>query len=98
MKNVFSYLPASLLLIWILVAVASLWLPLQPNLVALEAILQSPGVATGFGYDDLGRPVLDRLLLGAGTSLFVAFTVMAISLVIGTTVGVLSAWWGGRAD
>jgi peptide/nickel transport system permease protein len=98
MKKVFSYLPASLLLLWILVAMVSLWLPLNPNHVALESILQSPNIANGLGYDDLGRPVLDRLLLGAGTSLFVAFTVMLISLVIGTAVGVLSAWWGGRAD
>jgi peptide/nickel transport system permease protein len=98
MKAVYSYLPAGLLLIWAIVAVASLWLPLNPNQVALEAILQPPGAATGLGYDDLGRPILDRLLLGAGTSLFVAFTVMLISLVVGTTVGVVSAWWGGRAD
>lgn len=98
MRRVFSYLPASLLLLWILLAMASLWLPLTPNLIALETILQAPTVSNGLGYDDLGRPVLDRLLAGAGTSLLVAFTVMLISLLIGTTVGVLSAWWGGRAD
>lgn len=98
MRKIFSYLPAGLLLIWVVVAVLASWLPLAPNHVALDAILQAPGMANGLGYDDLGRPVLDRLLLGAATSLFVAFSVMLISLAIGTTVGVLSAWWGGRLD
>lgn len=98
MKTFFSYLPLSLLLLWLLLVLASLCLPLNPNTVALDAILQSPNMTNILGYDDLGRPVLDRLLLGAGTSLFVAFTVMFVSLVIGTAVGVLSAWWGGRAD
>lgn len=98
MKQQLAYLPGSLLLIWVVLAVASLWLPLSPEHIALEHILQSPTLANGLGYDDLGRPVLDRLLLGARTSLAVAFAVMLISLVVGTVVGVLSAWWGGYAD
>ncbi|MDT8403708.1 ABC transporter permease [Sulfuriflexus sp.] len=98
MKQYLAYLPGSLLLIWVVLAVASLWLPLSPEHIALEHILQSPTLANGLGYDDLGRPVLDRLLLGARTSLAVAFAVMLISLVVGTVVGVLSAWWGGYAD
>lgn len=98
MKRYYSYLPAGLLLLWIVLAMSSVWLPLMPNHIALENILQSPGTSNGLGYDDLGRPLLDRLLVGAGTSMFVAFSVMLISLVIGTSVGVLSAWWGGRAD
>lgn len=98
MKKIFSYIPASLLLMWVVVAIAASWLPLTPNHVALDSILQTPGISDGLGHDDLGRPVLDRLLLGASTSLFVAFSVMMISLVIGTTVGALSAWWGGRLD
>ena len=98
MKQYLAYLPGSLLLIWVVLAVASLWLQLTPDHIALEQILRSPTLANGLGYDDLGRPVLDRLLLGARTSLVVAFAVMLISLVIGTAVGVLSAWWGGYAD
>lgn len=98
MKHYFAYLPAGLLSIWGLLAIVSWWLPLSPNHIALEHILQSPTLANGLGYDDLGRPILDRLLLGATTSLSVAFSVMLVSLVLGTAVGVLSAWWGGRAD
>src|SRR5690606_27592308 len=50
------------------------------------------------GYDDLGRPIADRLIMGARTSLLVAFCVVSISLVVGTTIGVFAAWFGGWWD
>ena len=51
-----------------------------------------------FGYDDLGRPVLDRLLSGARTSFIVALTVVGISAAAGTLIGAGAAYAGGAAD
>ena len=87
-----------LLALWTLVAVAVPWLPLQPDRIALEAILAPPGGAQWLGADDVGRPVLDRLLVGARTSFWVACWVVGLSLVAGTLVGSLAGYLGGRTD
>jgi peptide/nickel transport system permease protein len=87
-----------LLALWTLVAVAVPWLPLQPDHIALEAILAPPGAAQWLGADDVGRPVLDRLLVGARTSFWVACWVVGLSLVAGTLVGSLAGYLGGAWD
>jgi peptide/nickel transport system permease protein len=50
------------------------------------------------GADDLGRPVLDRLLVGARTSFQVAFWVVALSALVGTAIGSIAAYRGGWWD
>ena len=51
-----------------------------------------------FGTDILGRDVFTRTLLGTKASMFVGFTAMAISMGIGTGVGLISGYWGGWKD
>ncbi|MEO0729742.1 MAG: ABC transporter permease [Pseudomonadota bacterium] len=50
------------------------------------------------GTDLLGRDYLSRLLWGARISLLIGFSAMLISLVIGTTLGVIAGYFGGRVD
>ena len=50
------------------------------------------------GTDHLGRDYLSRLLYGAQISLLIGFSAMLISGVIGTTLGVLAGYFGGRLD
>ena len=50
------------------------------------------------GTDALGRDYLTRLFYGARISLFIGFAAMLISGVIGTTLGVLAGYFGGRVD
>jgi len=50
------------------------------------------------GTDQLGRDYLSRLLFGARISLLIGFSAMLISGVIGTTIGVLAGYFGGRVD
>jgi peptide/nickel transport system permease protein len=50
------------------------------------------------GTDHLGRDYLSRLLHGARVSLVIGLTAMLISGVIGTTLGVLAGYFGGRVD
>jgi len=51
-----------------------------------------------FGTDALGRDYLTRLFYGARISLLIGFAAMLISGVIGTTLGVLAGYFGGRVD
>jgi peptide/nickel transport system permease protein len=50
------------------------------------------------GTDHLGRDYLSRLFHGAQISLLIGFSAMVISGVIGTTIGVLAGYFGGRVD
>lgn len=91
--------PAVIILLWFFLAVFGNVLPLQPNYIELSKILTPPGEGSALlGYDDLGRSIWDRLAVGARTSFFVAFWVVGISVVIGTLIGVVSAYLGGVWD
>ncbi len=92
------WLPLGILALWCLAAVAGPWLPLQPHRLDLPHILDGPGSEALFGFDDLGRPVLDRLLAGARNSFVVAFAVVGISAAAGTLIGAGTAYAGGAAD
>lgn len=50
------------------------------------------------GTDLLGRDYMSRLFHGAQISLLIGFSAMLISGVIGTTLGVLAGYFGGRVD
>ncbi|HEY0601862.1 MAG TPA: ABC transporter permease [Herpetosiphonaceae bacterium] len=50
------------------------------------------------GTDAIGRDVLSRLIFGTRTSLVVGFIPMVLTLVIGTTVGLIAGYRGGWVD
>ncbi len=90
--------PVVVLLLWALVALTANWLPLQPDRIVLEAILHGPAWQQWLGADDLGRPVFDRVLIGARTSFLVAGWVVSLSVVVGTLLGSTAAYLGGVWD
>ena len=59
---------------------------------------QPPSEEHPLGTDALGRDVLARTMVGGRVSLFVAFVSVAIAAFIGTTIGVISGYAGGRID
>jgi len=93
-----TWFPVAALLAWALVALASPWLPLVPDRIDLSGILVPPTPDALLGRDDLGRPVLDRLLVGARTSFAVGLGVVALSTVLGALVGGVAALSGGWVD
>ncbi|MFG1501583.1 ABC transporter permease subunit [Halobacteriovorax sp. XZX-3] len=50
------------------------------------------------GTDDLGRDVLSRLIYGAQISLFVGISIVLISTLVGTMLGLLAGYFGGKTD
>jgi peptide/nickel transport system permease protein len=84
--------------LWALVAVTASWLPLRPNGVDLPRILAPPDATAVLGNDDLGRPVLDRVIVGARTSFVVGFGVVLLSSAAGALLGGVSAYAGGWLD
>jgi peptide/nickel transport system permease protein len=70
----------------------------QANQIHIEQILVPPNSDELLGYDDLGRSVLLRLWAGAKISFLVSVGVVALSLLIGTTVGLVAGYIGGWFD
>ena len=60
--------------------------------------LQPPSWEHPFGTDDLGRDVLDRVVLAAKVSLQVGFVAVGIALVAGVLVGLLAGYYRGWLD
>ena len=50
------------------------------------------------GTDDLGRDFLSRLIYGTRISIGLGLMVVFLSVIIGTVIGLLSGYYGGRLD
>jgi len=55
-----------------------------------------PSLEHPFGTDELGRDVLSRVILGARTSLLIAFSVVFLSMMIGGFIGIIAGYLGGN--
>lgn len=60
--------------------------------------LHPPGAEYLFGTDHLGRDVFSRVVHGTALSLQATAIAVAVGLVVGSTIGVLSGFAGGRVD
>lgn len=70
----------------------------NPNEQRLTERLQSPSANHLLGTDDLGRDVFSRMLYGGRVSLRVGLLAVAISVTLGTLVGLVAGYWGGVTD
>ncbi|MEJ8755740.1 ABC transporter permease [Pontibacter sp. H259] len=67
-----------------------------PNQMDLQHTFLEPFVSTAhlFGTDQLGRDVLVNILYGARNGLAIAFIVMLLSTIVGTTIGAVAGYFG----
>jgi peptide/nickel transport system permease protein len=70
----------------------------EPFRLDLTATFQTPGHPHLLGTDELGRDTLTRLIYGGRVTLGVAFLTVALSLSLGTTVGLVAGYYGGWID
>ncbi len=64
--------------------------PIAPN---LRNRFQPPSAAHPFGTDQLGRDIFARMMMGGQVSLTVGLAAMALSVLLGTFVGVLAGFF-----
>ena len=69
--------------------------PFEPNMAIR---LQGPTAAHLLGTDALGRDLLSRMLYGGRSALLLSLVSTVLALGIGTVVGVLAGYFGGRVD
>lgn len=72
--------------------------PFDPTSQELALRLAAPSVAHPFGLDELGRDILARVLAGARISFLVGVTVVSVSAALGTLLGAVAGYFGGRVD
>lgn len=70
----------------------------QPDLLNMSIRLQPPSLQHIMGTDELGRDEFTRVLYGGRVSLLIGVSAMAVSVSIGTLVGAISGYFGGRVD
>jgi peptide/nickel transport system permease protein len=77
--------------------------PHDPLMTNLSARLTPPAPMSGdwtyvLGTDDVGRDILSRIIHGARISLLLAAISLLVGAAIGTTVGLVAGYSGGRRD
>ena len=87
-----------LVVLFIIAIAAPVLAPYEPTKTDLGNTLAHPNSQHWLGTDQFGRDVLSRIIWGSRISLQVAFAVVAISLSLGTLIGAIAGFAGGRLD
>lgn len=86
----------------VLLVVVAIFAPLiapdSPNYANILATNQGPSAVHWLGTDSFGRDLLSRLIYGARLSLLGPALIIVIATVVGTTLAIASAWYGGWFD
>jgi len=90
------------LVVFLIVVVAAILAPVlapfDPNDQNILEKLRSPTLEHWLGTDSFGRDTLSRLVFGARISLIIGVVSTLAAMVIGTAIGMLAGWHGGRLD
>ncbi|MFA5353479.1 MAG: ABC transporter permease [Thermodesulfovibrionales bacterium] len=72
--------------------------PQEPTAIDVYNVLSPPDSSHLFGTDELGRDLLSRMIWGSRASLKVGFIAVGIAISIGTLIGSLAGYYGGKMD
>jgi peptide/nickel transport system permease protein len=90
------------LVVFLIVVVAAILAPViapfDPNDQNILEKLRAPTLEHWLGTDSFGRDTLSRLIYGARISLIIGVVSTLAAMVIGTAIGMLAGWHGGRLD
>lgn len=96
-QNPLTIIGSAVLLIFIFLAIAApLLTPYQPDSIDLAQRLQPPSSEHWFGTDEVGRDIFTRVLYGARLSLGMGISVVVIAGLIGTVIGSMAGYIGGK--
>ncbi|MBP1176571.1 peptide/nickel transport system permease protein [Paenibacillus sp. PvR133] len=88
----------SVLLILAAITVVPFLAPQDPYRIQMGNRLQSISATHWLGTDHLGRDVLSRVIAGLRTTVGTSLLILAVSLVVGVPLGLLSGFIGGWMD
>lgn len=83
---------AAITLVFVLLALVSfVWTPYEYAAQNIPQKLQPPSAAHWFGTDHFGRDIFSMIMVGARTSIAVAFVAVTFAVAVGTPLGLLAA-------
>jgi peptide/nickel transport system permease protein len=86
----------ALILLLIVAAIFAPWLaPYDPYKMDFGARLAAPSFDHLLGTDSLGRDTLSRIIYGSRTSLMVGICAVGMGAIIGESLGIIAAYFGG---
>lgn len=88
-------------LVLVLIAIAfaaPVLAPYDPTHATMQDAFMAPGGSHLFGTDKLGRDCFSRVLYGARASLSGVLFLVASVFIVGTSMGVISGYFGGKVD
>jgi peptide/nickel transport system permease protein len=98
-RNLLSTAGGVVGLLVVLIALTAPWIaPRDPLKADFRRMNRPPDAQSIFGTDQVGRDTLSRVIYGARTSLFVAFSAVLLGTTVGSLWGVACGYLGGRFD
>lgn len=98
-RNRIALFGGGIILVFALVAVIAPWIvPYNPIKQDLRFSLEKPSIKNLLGRDELGRDILSRIIYGTRISISIAFSVVAVGLLLGVPLGLISGYWRGKVD
>ncbi|AOT69441.1 nickel transporter permease [Geosporobacter ferrireducens] len=82
----------------LIAAFAHRLVPFDPYAQDLSKALQPPSSAHWLGTDRYGRDMLSRVMMGAQSTIFTSLLLVGIISIIGTWIGVVCGYIGGKID
>ncbi len=88
-----------IVLLFALMAIfAPLIAPYDPYQVMLKDRLKPPSLTHLLGTDEIGRDMFTRVMYGGQVSLMIGLVPSFLSLIIGSTLGLIAGYYGGKVD
>lgn len=89
----------TLAVILLLIAVFARYLcPYDPYAQNLLDAQKPPSSAHPLGTDRYGRDMLSRVIMGSTTSIFATLILVSVVTIVGTIIGIICGWQGGKTD
>jgi len=86
------------LIFCVLCFLAPKFMPNDPYFVDLSVAKAGPSIDYPFGTDALGRCVYSRILSSAWLSISSALSIVFVTLILGSSIGIISGYIGGKLD
>ena len=100
-KNKLAMLGLAILVVMVALAVCADWIAdYDTNVTGMNMAerLQTPSVKHWFGTDSYGRDVFARIIHGSRLSLSLSIFAMLAAAAIGSIIGAIAGYYGGRVD
>jgi peptide/nickel transport system permease protein len=98
-RNRGAMIGLAIILILILAAIfAPVLSPFDPTVMGAGGSLEPPSLAHPFGTDKFGRDLFSRVVAGSRLTIFIGVLAVGISCTIGSLLGLVSGYAGGKID